>query len=215
MFSSVRQDAEIGVTLIKYPDARRVRRAELVDEPVNDLRLRLPLGVREVDHVQQHVGIRQLLERGLERLDEVRGQLADEADGVLERPDLRRREVVVEHDQIRAGVLQQLAHLLRLALADEAVRIGRFAVLQHLGCAFAARRLQQRLQLVEGFLGSGLLRAEAIRIQPDQNRLFYRHSFVQIHKYLQSCVDENRQIMKKVRTDAVRTLLITSDRTSC
>ena len=85
----MRQDAEIGIALIEHADARRVRRAELVDEPVDDLRLRLPLGVREVDHVQEHVGIRQLLERGLERLDQVRRQLADEADRVREQHLLR------------------------------------------------------------------------------------------------------------------------------
>ena len=85
----VRQDAEIGIALIEHADARRVRRAELVDEPVDDGGLRLPLGVREVDHVQEHIGIRQLLERGLERLDQVRRQLADEADRVREQHLLR------------------------------------------------------------------------------------------------------------------------------
>ena len=66
-----------------------MRRAELVDEPVDDVGLRLPLGVGEVDHVQQHVGICQLLECGLERLDQMRRQLADEADRVREQHLLR------------------------------------------------------------------------------------------------------------------------------
>ena len=75
-------------------------RPELGDQLINDSCLLLPLGIREVDHVQQHVGIGQLLERGLEGLDEMGGQLADEADCVGEQ-DLRR---LVDLEPPRRGI---------------------------------------------------------------------------------------------------------------
>jgi len=42
----------------------------------------MALGAGAVDHVQQQVGLRHLFERGLERLDQMMRQVADEADGV-------------------------------------------------------------------------------------------------------------------------------------
>ena len=78
----MRQDANIRVALVEHAQARSLARAELTDKSVHNARLRLPLRIRDVDNVQQHVGIAQLLKRRLEGFDEVRRQLADEADGV-------------------------------------------------------------------------------------------------------------------------------------
>ena len=50
--------------------------------------------------MQQHVGVLQLLQRGLEGLDQVGGQLADEADGVGEQDFLR----LVQLKAARGGV---------------------------------------------------------------------------------------------------------------
>ena len=76
--------------------------------------------------------------------------------------------------------MYHLANLIGLSLADEGVRIGRVPVLQHLSHARSARRLQQRLQLIQRFFAGGLLGREAVGVQADQNRpvnddLFFVH----------------------------------------
>ena len=55
--------------------------------------LRLGIGGRRVDDVDEQVGLGHDLERGLERLDELVGQLADEADGVGEQHRLAAGQV--------------------------------------------------------------------------------------------------------------------------
>ena len=82
------QDAEIAVALVVDPQAGRFGCAELGDQLVDHAGLFLPFGVGQVDDVQQHVGKAQLLERGLEGLDQMGRQLADEAHRVGEQ-DLR------------------------------------------------------------------------------------------------------------------------------
>ena len=137
--------------------------------------------------------LRQLdLQTALRRLGALRKNVEDQRAAVehghardfLQRTDLRGRKVVVKNDHIGLGRLQQVAQLLCLALADKAVRIGRMAVLQHLGGAGAARSLQKRLQLVQCFIGGGVLFFEAVGIQPDQNRLLAKHTLVVFHLYL-------------------------------
>ena len=49
--------------------------------------LALRVGVRAVDHVQDQVGVGDLLQRRAERLDQLVGQVPDEADGVAHRVD--------------------------------------------------------------------------------------------------------------------------------
>ena len=103
---------------------------------------------------------------------------------LLKRTDLRGRKVIIEHDQRRAGILHKLAHLLGLALANEAVRVGRVAVLQHLGLAEAASRFQQRFQLVQRGLRRRFLRLEAIGVQADKDRLLRGDTIVWNHRIL-------------------------------
>ena len=71
---------EVG--LVVHADAGDPLRAEIVNELIDDLRLRDPLGVGDVNDVQQQVGVLQLLKRRLERVDKLMRQLADEADRV-------------------------------------------------------------------------------------------------------------------------------------
>ena len=87
-----------------------------MNERVGDLCLLFPVGRGNVNDVQQQIGVLQLLQRGLERLDEIRRQLADEADGIgkqdlplqLRQPETARRRIqriekaVVRRD-VRAG----------------------------------------------------------------------------------------------------------------
>ena len=60
----MRQDAEIGVALVEHADARRVRRAELVDEPASD-------GFLAVEHaadiLRQLAGAHHILGESLRR----------------------------------------------------------------------------------------------------------------------------------------------------
>jgi hypothetical protein len=72
-------------------------------------------GVGDVEHVDQEIGDDDLLERGLERLDQIVRQAADEADGVgdeqllvvgqreLARGRVERGEELVLDEHVRAG----------------------------------------------------------------------------------------------------------------
>ena len=82
--------------------------------------------------------------------------------------------------------LEQRAHLLCLSLADEAVRVRRVAVLQHLCLTDAARRLEEGLQLVQRLIRGILLRPEAVRAQADQDGLLCFDSIILLHDYLQN-----------------------------
>ena len=105
---------------------------------------------------------------------------------LLQRADLGRREVVVKHNERCPRALKQRAHLLRLSLADEAVRVRRVAVLQHLCLTDAARRLEESLQLVQRLVRGVLLRPEAVRAQADQDGLLCFDSIILLHDYLQN-----------------------------
>ena len=156
------QDAEIAVALVVHAQARCALRAELDDQLVDDAGLLLPLGIRQVDDVQQHVGVGQLLERGLEGLDEMRGQLADEADRVGEQ-DLRRlvdletarrgvervEQAVVRRD-VRAGKAVEQGGLARVGIADETDHRHRVLLAPAaLGAAHAAHLAELFLELLD------------------------------------------------------------------
>ena len=113
---------------------------------------------------------------------------------LLQRADLGRREVVVKYNERRPRALEQSAHLLRLSLADEAVRVRRVAVLQHLCLTDAARRLEESLQLVQRLVRGILLRPEAVRAQADQDGLLCFDSIILLHDYLQNsdCAPQSR-----------------------
>ena len=57
---------------------------ELAEERLDRRHLIVERGMARVDHVQQDVGLGQLLQRGLERRHELVRELPDEADGVGE-----------------------------------------------------------------------------------------------------------------------------------
>lgn len=73
---------ERQVALVVYPQAGNVVRLQLPDQALYNVGLLLPLGVGHVDDVEQQVRVLQLLQRGLEGLHQLVGQLADKAHGV-------------------------------------------------------------------------------------------------------------------------------------
>ena len=95
--------------------------------------VQLPLGHGGVGHVQEQVCLQGLLERGREGVDELVGQLSDEADGVGEQVlaplDLERArggvegvEQVVAHAHLRARQSVQQCGLARIRVAGEGHR---------------------------------------------------------------------------------------------
>ena len=91
-------------------------------------------------------------------LENQRGTVNDSGAGdVLQGSNLRGRQVVVEDHHIGTGGLNRLPQLLHLALAQERVGIRCGPGLQQSPHRRAACRLQQRLQLLQGRLRSGLL----------------------------------------------------------
>ena len=75
-----------GVGLVEHEQARAIAGADLLEDHVDGAQhlVHLHLGHGGVDDVQHEVGDRRLLERRAEGVDELVGQLADEADGVGE-----------------------------------------------------------------------------------------------------------------------------------
>ena len=86
---TVRQLAEILVALVEYHYARRLARVQALDELVYDVYLLFQIRAGDVRDMQQHVGVLQLFQRGLEGLDQVSEQFANEADSVREQHFLR------------------------------------------------------------------------------------------------------------------------------
>ena len=76
------------VDLIDHNNFGRCLLACCRDDVINYLVYRLDLlereWVRAVDHVQHNIGGQHLFQGGFERLDQLRGQVADKADGVGE-----------------------------------------------------------------------------------------------------------------------------------
>ena len=129
---AVRADIAVEqVGLVVHADAGDALRAEVVDELIHHLCLRDPLGVGNVDDVQQKVGILQLLKRRLEGVDELMRQLADEADRVgdddIERVGdgqqpgggVERIEQAVIRRNIRAGEGVEQRRFARVRIADD------------------------------------------------------------------------------------------------
>ncbi len=65
-----------AVDLVEHVEHRLVVDAELIEHRVHDASLFLPTRVARVDHMQQEVGVGDLLERRAERRHEVVRQLA-------------------------------------------------------------------------------------------------------------------------------------------
>ena len=79
---AARQLAETGIALVEHADAGRLLRAKLHDELLHNLRLLHPVGIGQVNHMQQQIGIFQLLQRRLKGLHQMVWQLGDETHGV-------------------------------------------------------------------------------------------------------------------------------------
>ena len=95
------QDLAAGaVALVEHLDPGQAAGAKLGDQVVHHLRLLLPVGIGHVDDVEQEVGVFQLLQRGLERLHQLVGQLADKAHRVAEHHVQR----VADGEQAAGGV---------------------------------------------------------------------------------------------------------------
>ena len=72
----------IDIRLIKNLHAGRLLGPQLVDQRLHHVRLLPPLRVGGVDDVKDEVGVSQFFQRCLKSLDQVVGQLTDEANGV-------------------------------------------------------------------------------------------------------------------------------------
>ena len=75
------------VGLVDHDQLRHRVGADLGEHLAHRGDLTLGVGVRAVDHVQDEVGLGDLLERRAERLDQLVRQVPDEADGVGQRVD--------------------------------------------------------------------------------------------------------------------------------
>ena len=110
----------------------------------------LGLGRRGVEHVREQLRAARLLERGRERVHQLVGQLADEADRVRQqvrpaaqlqraRGRVQRVEQAVAHAHLRAGERVQQRRLARVGVADQRDRRQRRALA--LGALHRARAL--------------------------------------------------------------------------
>jgi hypothetical protein len=81
---------EVG--LVEDDEARNVRVAEVVQNPLDRFELLLPARVRGVDEVYEKVAVVNLFERRAEGRDEVGRQVAYEADRVVDDDLLLARE---------------------------------------------------------------------------------------------------------------------------
>src|SRR3984893_388383 len=140
-----------GVDLVHDDELGHVPRADLSQNPVHRLDLGLALVGARVDHVQQQVGVGDLLECRSERLDELVREPAHEADRVREQDDLaaeeskaaRRRiergEEPVLHEHAGLGDPVQQRRLARVGVTDQGDRRHRTP-----SAGFALRRARRR-----------------------------------------------------------------------
>ena len=121
-----------GVGLVEHEQARAVAGADLLEDGVDGAQhlVHLDLGHRGVDDVQHEVGDRRLLERRAEGVDQLMGQLADEADGVGQqvgpaveprraRARIQRVEEAVGDADRRPGERVEQRRLAGVGVADE------------------------------------------------------------------------------------------------
>ena len=70
------------VTFVVAPDDRHAGFCQLRNQPLDNRHMLLPLGIRAVDHVNQHVRVFEFFQRRLERLYQMVRQLRDKPDRV-------------------------------------------------------------------------------------------------------------------------------------
>ena len=90
----------------------------------------------------------------------------------LQLAQLRRRELVVDDDDVDPGLGARQRQRLRLAPADEGRRVGRGALLQRPHHGRGTGGVSQAVELVEGLLGVGT--AQAAGDEADEGRAFER-----------------------------------------
>ena len=91
---------------------------------------------------------------------------------LLQNTHLRRRQLVVHHNQRRVILFGKLAQLLHLSLAEKRACIRRRTVLQHLCRTLAAGRLEQILQFIQRFPARIFFLCKCIGVQSHKNRAF-------------------------------------------
>ena len=161
--SNERNDLRVAlIRLVVHHYTRNILCAELCHNLIHSLCMNLPVFVRNVHNVQQQIGIRQLLERGLERRYEMMRQLADEAYGIGQKDFLRVRNALFARSRVecieqtvvrldaRTGQGVQQRGLARVRVADNSNQwqLGLFA-LAALHRAHLPHLLQITAQLVD------------------------------------------------------------------
>ena len=150
------------IRLVVHHHARNILCAELCHNLIHSLCMNLPIFVRNVHDMQQQIGIRQLLERCLERRYEMMRQLADEAYGIGQKDFLRIRNAFFTRGRVerieqtvirldaRTGQGVQQRGLARIRVADNGNQrqLGLFA-LAALHGAHLTHLLQITAQLVD------------------------------------------------------------------
>ena len=141
--SNERNDIRIAlVGFVVHHHARDVLCAELCHNLIHSLCMDLPVFIRNVHNVQQQIGIRQLLERGLERRYEMMRQLANKAYGIGQEDFLRVRNALFARSRVecieqtvvrldaRTGQGVQQCGLARVRIADNSNQrqLGLFAL---------------------------------------------------------------------------------------
>jgi len=90
----------------------------------------------------------------------------------LDRPRLRGRELVVDHNEIALVVRYDLLYFLQFARAEKAARVGRLAGLQNHGDRVRARGIHERGKLLHRNFGGALLGVHARCGKPREHRPF-------------------------------------------
>ena len=90
----------------------------------------------------------------------------------LDRPRLRGRELVVDHNEITLVVRYDLLYFLQFARAEKAARVGRLAGLQDHGDRVRARGIHERGKLLHRNFGGALLGVHARCGKPREHRPF-------------------------------------------
>ena len=112
------------VALIEYVDAGDLIGSQFHDQLLHDLRLMLPFRVGHVDNMEQQICVLQFLQCGLERLHQLVGQLADEANGIGH----HHIQCIADRQQAAGGVQRVEQPVIgRDRSAGKLVQQGRFA----------------------------------------------------------------------------------------
>ena len=104
-YRSTRRGGGLGVEvgLVEHQQLGHAAGLDLAQHGVDGLDLAGHVGGGRVDHVHEQVGVGHDLERGLERLDQLVGQLAHEADGVGEQHRLAAGQVEAAGGGVEGG----------------------------------------------------------------------------------------------------------------